>query len=268
MKRQVVILLLTAISVNSLLFTACGNKDVSVSAMGNNVISDVETESSITEESSSVDTEESISTEVETESITESITESSVATENNTEESSNIETEAGTGGSVETKNSVETSIRQEEINNVGETNFTTTPLDITMYATQQCNIRKGPSTDNDIIGTLSQAEEIHITGRVDDLNWYELSLSDGSTEYVSGKLLTDTKPTVQVEASNPTTQQEAVSQSDNTSHSNEVINELTGEPLKPGDEVVGGLIYLGETQYTENGDIVLPDGTIAHRVNK
>lgn len=216
MKKGVVISLLIAISVNSLLFTACGNKDVS--AMSNNVISDVETESSITEESSDVETEAE--------------TESSVSVENSTEESSSIETEAGT------ESSVETSIGQEAINNVDETNFTTTPLDITMYATQQCNIRRGPSTANDIIGTLLQAEGIHITGRVDDLNWYEVSLNDGSTGYVSGKLLTETKPTVQVEASNPTTQEKAVLQSNNTSHSNEVINELTGEPLKPGDEVV------------------------------
>ena len=251
MKRRVVLSLSIVISASSLLFTACGNKDVSVSAMGNNVILDVETESSITEESSSVDTDESISTEVETESITES----SIATESSTE--------AGT------ESSVETSIGQEEINNVSETNFTTTPLDITMYATQQCNIRKGPSTDNDIIGALSRAEGIHITGRVDDLNWYEISLADGSTGYVSGKLLTETKPTVQVEASNPTPQQEAVSQSNNTSHSNEVINELTGEPYKPGDPVPGGGTFIGEAQYTEDGNtIIFPDGTVAHRVNK
>lgn len=245
MKRQVVILLLTAISVNSLLFTACGNKDVSVSAMGNNVISDVETESSITEESSSVDTEESISTEVETESITESITESSVATENNTEESSNIETEAGT------ESSVETSIGQEEINNVSETNFTTTPLDTTMYATQQCNIRKGPSTDNDIIGALSQAEGIHITGRVDDLNWYEVSLADGSTGYVSGKLLTETKPTVQIETPAPTPQQGINSQ--NTSEGlltpDQVINPDTGEPYKDGDIDKNGIMHLEHDWY-------------------
>lgn len=251
MKKQVILSLSIVISASSLLFTACGNKDVSVSAMGNNVILDVETESSITEESSSVDTDESISTEVETESITES----SIATESSTE--------AGT------ESSVETSIGQEEINNVSETNFTTTPLDITMYATQQCNIRKGPSTDNDIIGALSRAEGIHITGRVDDLNWYEISLADGSTGYVSGKLLTETKPTVQVEASNPTPQQEAVSQSNNTSHSNEVINELTGEPYKPGDPVPGGGTFIGEAQYTEDGNtIIFPDGTVAHRVNK
>lgn len=259
MKRRVVLSLSIVISASSLLFTACGNKDVSVSAMGNNVIPDVETESSITEESSSVDTDESISTEVETESITES----SIATESSTEESSNIETEAGT------ESSVETSIGQEEINNVSETNFTTTPLDITMYATQQCNIRKGPSTDNDIIGALSRAEGIHITGRVDDLNWYEVSLADGSTGYISSGLLTDTKPTVQVETPNPTPQQEAVSQSNNTSHSNEVINELTGEPYKPGDPVPGGGTFIGEAQYTEDGNtIIFPDGTVAHRVNK
>lgn len=259
MKRRVVLSLSIVISASSLLFTACGNKDVSVSAMGNNVIPDVETESSITEESSSVDTDESISTEVETESITES----SIATESSTEESSNIETEAGT------ESSVETSIGQEEINNVSETNFTTTPLDTTMYATQQCNIRKGPSTDNDIIGALSRAEGIHITGRVDDLNWYEVSLADGSTGYISSKLLTETKPTVQIETPAPTTQQGVNSQ--NTSEGlltpDQVINPDTGEPYKPGDVDKNGMTYVGST-FDENGNQVAPNGSVFHRGGK
>lgn len=253
MKKRVVISLLIVISVNNLLFTACGNKDVS--AMSNNVISDVETESSITEELSDVETEAE--------------TESSVETESSTEESSSIETEAGTESLVGTKDSVETSIGQEEINNVGETNFTTTPLDITMYATKQCNIRKGPSTDNDIIGTLLQAEGIHITGRVDDLNWYEVSLNDGSTGYVSGGLLTETKPTVQVGAPNPTTQQGVNSQdtSEGLLTPDQVINPDTGEPYKDGDVDKNGMIHH-ELITDENGNKVFSDGFIFHRGGK
>ena len=139
-----------------------------------------------------------------------------------------------------------------------------------MYATQLCNIRSTPSTENDnnIIGSLLQADGIHITGKVDGINWYEVSLADGSTGYISSKLLTETKPAVQIETPAPTTQQEAASQSDRLLKENEIINELTGEPLKPGDKLVNGMTYLGEIQYNENGDIVEPDGTIVEFLNK
>jgi len=213
-------------------------------------------------------TNETVSNDVKnppTEIETTTQEESSTETETTTQEESSTEIESNLESDTESNTEIDSS----KTDSAESTKFTTTPLDTTMYATQQCNIRKGPSTDNDIIGALSQAEGIHITGRVDDLNWYEVSLADGSVGYISGKLLTETKPAVQVEASNPTPQQEAVSQSNNTSHSNEVINELTGEPYKPGDPVPGGGTFIGEAQYTEDGNtIIFPDGTVAHRVNK
>lgn len=196
MKKRVVLSLLSiVISVSSLLFTACGNKDVS--AMSNNVPSEIATSSSI-EESSSVEEsssiEESSSTEVETESEIESSTEieslSTEGEEKETSESTKID-ESKLANAVG-----EVDIEEYNAGNAESTKFTTTPLDTTMYATQQCNIRSNPSTEDTVIGSLLQTQEIHVTGKVNEVNWYEVSLADGSTGYISGGLLTDTKPAV------------------------------------------------------------------------
>lgn len=250
MKKRVVLSLLSiVISTSSLLFTACGNKDVS--AMSNNVPSEIEIssssieESSIAEESSSI--EESSTTEVETESEIESSTEieslSAEGEEKETSESTEID-ESKLANAVG-----EVDIEEYNAGNAESTKFTTTPLDTMMYATQQCNIRQAPSIEDAVIGSLLQTQEIHVTGKVNEANWYEVSLQDGSVGYISSKLLTETKPTVQIETPAPTTQQEAASQSEELLTPDQVINPVTGEPIKPGDTLPSGATHLGHDWY-------------------
>lgn len=80
------------------------------------------------------------------------------------------------------------------------------PLDeATMYATQACNVRSGPSTKYERIGGLAYSEEVTVVGKAeyDGSTWYVLKSDDAEeTRMVSAKLLTDTKPQPQQSAAN------------------------------------------------------------------
>jgi len=67
--------------------------------------------------------------------------------------------------------------------------------EVTMYATTNANLRSGPDTTYDIVGSLTYAQEIVCNGKVesDGKVWYVLKNED-KTEMVSGSLLSTTKP--------------------------------------------------------------------------
>ncbi len=66
----------------------------------------------------------------------------------------------------------------------------------TMYATQTCNVRSGPSTDYDKVAQLTTNQEVTVNGKVTADNgkfWYVIKTDDNSTQMVSGSLLSDSK---------------------------------------------------------------------------
>ena len=65
-----------------------------------------------------------------------------------------------------------------------------------MYATTNANLRGGPGTDYDKVGSLTYAQEIVCNGKVadGDKEWLVLKTEDGSTQMVSAKLVSRTKP--------------------------------------------------------------------------
>ena len=58
------------------------------------------------------------------------------------------------------------------------------------------NLRSGPDTTYDIVGSLTYAQEIVCNGKVEDgdKEWLVLKTEDGSTQMVSAKLVSRTKP--------------------------------------------------------------------------
>ena len=68
--------------------------------------------------------------------------------------------------------------------------------EVTMYATTNANLRSGPGTDYDKVGSLTYAQEIVCNGKVadGDKEWLVLKTEDGSTQMVSAKLVSRTKP--------------------------------------------------------------------------
>lgn len=67
--------------------------------------------------------------------------------------------------------------------------------DTPMYAKSSVNVRKGPSADDEKLGSLSTAQEVTVTGLTSS-NWYRISYNDG-TAYVSAEYLQNEKPVVQ-----------------------------------------------------------------------
>lgn len=68
--------------------------------------------------------------------------------------------------------------------------------EVTMYATTNANLRSGPGTDYDKVGSLTYAQEIVCNGKVadGDKEWLVLKTENGSIQMVSAKLVSRTKP--------------------------------------------------------------------------
>ena len=223
MKKLAVLIIMASISL-----TACGNKAVKADNM--EVMENIEETTSIEEASSIEETstiEEATTIEEETTSIEET---------NTIEETTSIE---------------ETTTIEEETSNIpAESTYTISESDMTMYTVKGCNIRQGASTEYDVIGTLSKGEAVKITGKVNEVNWYEISLSEDKKGYVSGSLLVSEKPAEEQMPSQPEQpaqpqqpeqpaqppQQPA--QPEQPASSDAPINPNTGQPMKPGESYI------------------------------
>ena len=216
MKKLAVMVLMASISL-----TACSNKAVKADSI--EVMKNIEETTSI-EEASSIEEATTI------------------------EETSTIE---------ETTSMEETSTIEEETSSIEETSniptegtYTISESDMTMYTVKGCNIRQGASTEYDVIGTLSKGEAVKITGKVNEVNWYEISLSEDKKGYVSGSLLVSEKPAEEQVPSQPEQpaqpqqpeqpaqppQQPA--QPEQPASSDAPINPNTGQPMKPGESYI------------------------------
>ena len=61
----------------------------------------------------------------------------------------------------------------------------------TMYATVALNVRRGPSTEYEVVSHLSLAQAIEVTGQA-ETGWYQMMV-DGEPAYASNKYLSETK---------------------------------------------------------------------------
>ena len=74
-----------------------------------------------------------------------------------------------------------------------------TDVNETVYATGTVNLRSGPSTAHDKVGSLNKSDSVTRVGigTADAEGWSRIQLSDGSLVYVSNKYLSTTKPVAQ-----------------------------------------------------------------------
>lgn len=89
----------------------------------------------------------------------------------------------------------EENIQSEEVE--PDLGYTIIAIDeVTMYATTNANLRSGPDTTYDIVGSLTYEQEITVNGKVEDgdKEWLVLKTEDGSIQMVSAKLVSRTKP--------------------------------------------------------------------------
>ena len=159
-----------------------------------------------------LESEEPASEEISTESVdtedlqenTYNISEPAQEIEVQLTEEEVIETEGNAGalsdnsGSEELLNNIEVE-EEESITEAEETAPEYIVKDIKekdMYAQSDCNIRKGPSTDYDKVGSLSKAQKVTVNGKVTykDKTWFRLKTTDDSEQFVVSSLLSDIKP--------------------------------------------------------------------------
>lgn len=219
------------------LLTSCGSKDASPVQAVNNTPLETET-STVMEETTTSTTEIQSETETETTIETETIS----------------ETETETETTIETETVSETETQGEE----GETSFafTSTPLDQTMYAKKNCNVREKPSTDYGVVAYLEGGKEVHVTGKVNEVDWYEVEI-DSEKAYVSASLLTSDLPTPSSTTIPPASNTDGYTKDANGYYIDEYgdkygmdenghmigINPATGEIYKEGDTTPEGWTY-------------------------
>ncbi len=80
-----------------------------------------------------------------------------------------------------------------------ESTLTFTDCNETVYATGTVNLRSGPSTEDDKVGSLNKNQSVTRIGigTGDYSSWSKVKLSDGSEVYVASNYLTTTKPASQ-----------------------------------------------------------------------
>lgn len=119
-----------------------------------------------------------------------------------------------------------------ETENVQET--TIVPMsEKTMYAQQSVNLRGGPSTKYDKIGSLSTNQKVTVTGYVETASgkWYQLSTG----EFVSAKYISTDKVKVQKPSSNSNTSNNNNNSNSNNSQSYSSSEEKTVTSSGSGD---------------------------------
>ena len=80
-----------------------------------------------------------------------------------------------------------------------------TEVNETVYATGTVNLRSGPSTAHDKVGSLNKSDSVTRVGigTAEAEGWSRIQLSDGTTAYISNKYLSTTKPVAQQPTSKP-----------------------------------------------------------------
>lgn len=73
--------------------------------------------------------------------------------------------------------------------------YTYTDLSQTMYAKSSVNVRSGPDINSEIIGGLSTAEAVEVTGKCNETGWYRIYYRN-TEGFVSGHYLLNEKPEI------------------------------------------------------------------------
>lgn len=177
MKKRIFSILLVVVMTMALV--ACGSQPTNVSAP--------EATETVSEAVESADTENS-----EVVSETEQAAEAPVdeATSETESAESASEPETSTEVLLDSEAVETTEVVPEPESTVPE--FTVADLNATKYAIQVVNVRSGPSTDFDKIGSLSTNQEITVNGVCDQTGWFRFDLN-GTVAFVSNRYVSDEK---------------------------------------------------------------------------
>lgn len=118
-----------------------------------------------------------------------------------------------------------------------ESTLTFTDCNETVWATGTVNLRSGPSTEDDKVGSLNKNQSVTRIGigTGDYSSWSKVKLSDGSEVYVASNYLTTTKPSSQ-SGSKPSGGSTGSTSGGQQTQGGVIINPETGEPIVNGSD--------------------------------
>jgi hypothetical protein len=106
--------------------------------------------------------------------------------------------------------------------------YTVTDMSAVLYAQTDSNVRKGPSTDYEVIGGLATNQEVTVTGRA-DTGWYRIEYNGGEG-FVAGSLLKEEKVVIPEHEPTPADNTDNTESAETTDTSDET---QTTEPEQP-----------------------------------
>lgn len=118
----------------------------------------------------------------------------------------------------------------------------------TMFAADAVNVRKGPSTDFDRVGSLNRAAEVSVTGQA-DTGWYEIVFGE-ERAFVSGHYLKEEKPE---EEPLPPAQEQAAQPAGQQEQKTDPAAPQGAPPAQPVTQVknVAGVILVGDSRFVQ-----------------
>ncbi len=117
--------------------------------------------------------------------------------------------------------------------------------EVIMYATTDANLRSGPATTYDKVGSLSYAQEVTVNGKVEngDKLWYVIKTDNSEDiQMVSGSLLSTAKPQPQQSTGNNQPQQNTSAQSQQPQQATPPAQQPSGDDGPPPGVNVGDVI--------------------------
>lgn len=139
-------------------------------------------------------------------------------------------------------------VAEETESTEAESEFTVTAMEATKYAKKSVNVRKGPSTEYEKVGSLSTNQKVKVIGQA-DTGWYQIEFGD-EVAYVSDNYLVDEKVAVNT---TPGTNEAGNAASESTGSENVTTTPTASTPSTPvednnvtEDDGWGDLTYVGE----------------------
>ncbi len=167
-------------------------------------------------------------TVISTESNTETTTECIPETTADTITVSATENKKETVATAPKEENVKTSASSEKTTQKMVPDYTVKDIEKkTMYATMSLNIRKGPGTSYESVGSIRKNQAVTVNGAVNDSHWVRVEYN-GKAGYASGKYLSDKK----IEVSSATTE----SANNTTAMSTETSEETVKAPVTQSKE--------------------------------
>ena len=136
-----------------------------------------------------------------------------------------------------------------------------TDVNETVYATGTVNLRSGPSTAHDKVGSLNKSDSVTRVGigTGEAEGWSRIQLSDGSIVYVSNKYLSTTKPVAQ-QPSGGSTQGKPSGQTQQQETSQQPITPqqpADSSGLTPEEQAIRDKVLKNREEAKENGATVV-----------